>query len=205
MALYIARHGQTDWNKQRRFQSSTDVPLNDTGRRQAQALAKLLMQRSVVFSNVWSSPLQRAMQTAHFLIDSHDPTPAVVAEPDFVELGLGEFEGKFADDLDQQYGDVFRDWQRGAFVDAAPGGESMQQAIDRVSPALTSIRRLSTSHDVLIVAHQGANMAIKSALEGELSVQRLSQHRQSNDEIDIWDEKLGRVIERLSVEQAVNQ
>lgn len=206
MALYIARHGQTDWNLQRRFQSTTDVPLNEHGRSQATALADLLNQRRITFSEIYSSPLQRAMSTAEILIagaTAARSTPTITAEPSFIELSLGEFEGRYADDLKNDFGDVFTVWQASGFIDAAPGGESMQQAVQRVTPVLTRIRRECIDADVLIVAHQGSNMAIKSALEGELSVERLVAHRQGNDEIDIWDERQSQLVERLKPADSV--
>jgi len=202
MALFIARHGQTDWNRQGRFQSTTDVPLNDTGREQAQLLGEQLRQRAIQFSRVWSSPRVRALETAEIIVSvaADNLTPADIQhDAALVELSLGHFEGRYADDLKLEYGDEFTEWQTSGFIDAAPGGESMQEAVSRVTPSVSRLRSLALQENVLLVAHQGANMAIKSALEGVLNVERLNHHRQANDEIDIWDEALGKIVERLTL------
>ena len=60
--LVLVRHGETDWNRERRFQGHADTPLNDAGRGQARALAALL--RSERLSAVYTSPLRRAKETA---------------------------------------------------------------------------------------------------------------------------------------------
>jgi len=202
MALYIARHGQTDWNRQRRYQSTSDVPLNDTGREQARKLGLLLKRRQIQFAHVWSSPLVRATETAEVILSlcSNDPAQVEIKlDPDLVEISLGKFEGKFADDLLTEFGAVFVNWRNSGFIDAAPAGESMREAVDRVQPAVSRARALARDSDVLLVAHQGANMAIKSALEGVLNTDRLNSHRQANDEIDVWDEKSGMIVERLTL------
>ena len=103
MALYFARHGQTNWNRIRRWQSRTDNPLNPTGRRQARALSLLIKSRGIVFKRVVCSPLSRARETAEILMDGYDS--ALEIDSRLMELDLGEFEGRLGSDLGKETGE----------------------------------------------------------------------------------------------------
>ena len=103
MALYFARHGQTNWNLIRRWQSCTDVPLNETGRQQARALSHLIRARDIAFKRVVCSPLSRACETAEILMDGCDP--AFEIDSRLVELDLGEFEGRLESALAKELGE----------------------------------------------------------------------------------------------------
>ncbi|HBK76082.1 MAG TPA: hypothetical protein DDZ73_06740, partial [Gammaproteobacteria bacterium] len=69
MSIYIARHGQTDWNLLGKWQSRTDVPLNKTGYRQAEKLRDKLAEQGVRFNVAMTSPLVRAVETAKVLLE----------------------------------------------------------------------------------------------------------------------------------------
>ena len=91
MRIYIARHGQTDWNLLEKWQSITDVPLNKTGYRQAENLRDELTKEGVCFSTAMTSPLVRALETAKVLLrGSH-----VIARNNsaLIELDMGAYEG----------------------------------------------------------------------------------------------------------------
>ena len=91
MGIYIARHGQTDWNLLEKWQSTTDVPLNKTGYQQAENLRDKLAEQGVRFSAAMTSPLVRAVETAKILLrGSH-----VVAQNNsaLIELDMGDYEG----------------------------------------------------------------------------------------------------------------
>ncbi|MDE2590955.1 MAG: histidine phosphatase family protein [Patescibacteria group bacterium] len=86
----IFRHGQTDWNLERRVMGKTDIPLNNVGRHQAKKLAFRLQETCI--DAFYSSPLKRAKETAEIVAASHD-VPVMVL-PELIELNLGQFEGK---------------------------------------------------------------------------------------------------------------
>jgi len=144
--LYLVRHGETDWNAARRIQGTTDIPLNDTGRRQAHRTARLLRARP--FVEVVTSPLSRARETATIIADALGlPAPRVV--PELIERDYGAAEGLDYRTLDRRF-------PEGA---AVPGRETREQVAERVLPALS---RIAEGGDgVVVVTHGGV---IRSAV-----------------------------------------
>ena len=91
MLLYRVRHGETDWNLQRRIQGSTDVPLNETGRAQARRVGQLLAGRT--WDAIVASPLSRAFDTAS-IIAGEVGLPEPTTDPRLVELVSGPIESE---------------------------------------------------------------------------------------------------------------
>ena len=89
MEIFMVRHGETEWNRQRRLQGRTDIPLNDAGLAEARRAAKAL--RDVNFDRIFTSPLQRARKTAEILRGSREIP--VTAEPLLIEVSFGVGEG----------------------------------------------------------------------------------------------------------------
>jgi uncharacterized phosphatase len=138
--LVLVRHGQTDWNLQRRIQGSSDIPLNETGRRQAREAAKLLAREH--WDAIVSSPLVRARETAEIIA---------------AELGLGEVE-IVAALQERNYGAA--EGLTGAeseerYHGSVPGRESSEAVIERVHPALVALAHEHPGKAVLIVSHGG--------------------------------------------------
>ena len=193
--LYVARHGETDWNVEKRFQARVDVPLNENGRRQARALRTLFTRRGVRFVDARCSPLARAVETLHILLED-DPVPHR-PEAALLELALGEYEGRLEAEIRAAEGEAFDRWRETGFRQAAPGGESIADGIARVRPLLDELRAVASESDVLLVAHQAINIAIKAALSGRDDDAALAAFKQANDEVDICDPLSGVVVERL--------
>jgi len=202
MALYIARHGQTDWNVAGRYQARTDVPMNDTGRRQAAALKVLFDQLNLVFALAHCSPLDRAAETARIVLA--DRTTPLVEDEALMEIDLGEWEGRSADDLIAELGQGYHDWRDGGYVASAPGGETIHDVMARVAPTVTALAQRSRDADVLIVAHQATNMAVKAVVSGDDSTERLRWYRQANHQVDVWDQNTGTFLDRLEVDVSGN-
>jgi len=149
--LLLARHGQTEWNADRRFQGHTDVALSDRGRAQAHALGRAL--RGHRISAAYVSPMQRAVETAHIaLADAGIPYTPI---EELRELSLGDWEGCTVDEIRQQDGDPYGAWLRAPLDCPPPNAEPLPDVRDRV---LTAIDRIGAAHgdgDALIVAHGG--------------------------------------------------
>ncbi len=158
--LTLVRHGQTDWNLQGRIQGSTDIPLNDTGRRQAQQAAARLA--GTPFDLVCTSPLSRAAETARIMAEA-----LALPEP-LVAVGMREHEfGEAEGLLWEQYSDRFRGRR-----DDVPGAETVRQLTDRILASLERIdaaaRRRSAprAESVLVVTHGGVIRALLEHASG---------------------------------------
>lgn len=140
--LALVRHGQTDWNIERRIQGSSDIPLNDTGRTQAAATGAVLADER--WDAVYSSPLGRAMETARIIarsLGADEPRPVAGLE----ERSYGEAEGMTGEAILARY-------PEGTPV---PGRESRASVVVR---ALAALRRLGKAHPggALVVVTHGA-------------------------------------------------
>ena len=157
--MYLVRHGEIDKPAPRRFLGQTDLPLNANGVRQAQVLAEQL--RPVAFSRVFTSPLQRAVQTA--AIVSRQPAQNLTRIESFKEINLGAWEGLDVTEVEKRYPGAYR--LRGQDLEhfRPEGGESFADLADRCFPAFTA---LASDHPgpLLVVAHAGVNRVILSRL-----------------------------------------
>jgi probable phosphoglycerate mutase len=149
--LLIVRHGETDWNRARRFQGSIDIPLNDTGRQQAARLARRLSSMSI--DAIYSSDLQRCLQTVA-------PTAqalglAVSKTQTLRERNYGLFEGLTLPEIEERYPQVRADWARHDPDYAIPGGESTRVLFQRIVSAIQMIVASHVGQTLLIVTHGG--------------------------------------------------
>jgi probable phosphoglycerate mutase len=175
LRIYLARHGQTDWNAEHRLQGATDTVLNSAGRVQAARLAERL--RGLKVDAVYSSTLNRSRETANIV------RGAVPLEPlaGLNERRLGVFEGRRADATDPA---TAREYARRSQDpdDTLDGGESLTQFFERVRATVTAIRTGRASGTILIVGHGGTNQMIVRALLG-LPAQQAQSFEQANDDL----------------------
>jgi probable phosphoglycerate mutase len=172
--LYIARHGQTDWNAERRLQGQTDRPLNALGRAQAERLEERL--RGVPLDRVYSSTLSRSRETAEIARG----TAELESLGGLCEQALGKFEGLNlnADSL----GVAEFERRSGDPADDLDGGESEQAFFARVEKAAERIVAAHRSGAVLVVGHGGTNRMLLRALL-DLTRAQADSIRQGNDEV----------------------
>jgi 2,3-bisphosphoglycerate-dependent phosphoglycerate mutase len=133
--LLFIRHGETDWNRQQRFQGQIDVPLNATGQAQAARLGQRLADE--VGYTLISSDLTRAQQTAAPLAAAWQQTPLLV--PGLREQSFGVLEGLDAPTIQREHAALWQQWlaHDGSFT--LPGGESLQQFHARVMHAVAGL------------------------------------------------------------------
>lgn len=162
--LYLARHGRTAWNLERRFQGTTDIPLDDVGRAQALELAHALRGR---FETVFASDLARASETAQIVANALD-LKLLALDPDLRERGYGKFEGLTADECAAQYPEVWNAPGRDRNF-LPPGGEPVEEVGARVTRGLLRcIERLHGRHQsALVVSHGTALRVFLEQLTGE--------------------------------------
>jgi 2,3-bisphosphoglycerate-dependent phosphoglycerate mutase len=149
--LLFIRHGQTDWNVQQRFQGQLDVPLNATGRAQAQALAARLLNDP--HELLFSSDLHRAMQTAAPVADAWRCEVATL--PGFREQSFGVLEGLNAQQARDQHPAQWSAWLQQRADYGLPGGESTQVFFDRVMAAVAALVSAHAGRRIAVVTHGG--------------------------------------------------
>ncbi|MGV8968858.1 MAG: histidine phosphatase family protein [Microbacteriaceae bacterium] len=145
--IYFVRHGETEWNRERRIQGKTDIPLNDTGREQARATGKLLANRR--WDLVVSSPLVRARETAE-IIASELGMPAPLVLDDIGERNYGASEGLNYEQIEAKFPD-----------DApVPGRESRREVTERAIPAVVALAERYPEKAIIVVSHGGVIRSI---------------------------------------------
>jgi probable phosphoglycerate mutase len=156
--LMIIRHGETDWNLERRLQGGIDIPLNQTGVRQARALATALRNES--FDAIVCSDLQRAIQTAQLIATPKNLQCQIT--PHWRERSFGGFEGELISTLAQRFPAEYAAW-RSYEVDShfPPNpqglgcGESIREFNARISNALHDLCHRYANQKIAVVAHGG--------------------------------------------------
>jgi len=147
--LYLIRHGETDWNVERRWQGHADVPLNERGLQQSAHIAQQLAGAGL--TAIYSSDLQRALDTARAL--SAATGLPVQTDPRLREINQGEWQGLLAEDVEARYGDILRRRRLNPLDAGPPGGETVKQVLDRVIAAIDEIRRHHPLERVAVVSH----------------------------------------------------
>ena len=167
-ALTLIRHGETDWNRDRRIQGSTDIPLNDNGRAQARATAALLRERLVGAAPVTivSSDLARARETAEIIADELGVAPPRTYRG-LRERSYGEAEGVEVEEFRARWGD----WYTAEVPGAEPWPDLRARGIAALGRAVRDHRRATapTSAGLVVVSH-GALIRelMRHATAGEL-------------------------------------
>lgn len=151
MTLALVRHGRTAWNRARRMQGRTDIPLDAHGRAQADAAGRALS--VAVWQRIVASPLSRARETAE-IIAGRIPDVAIEHNAALVERGYGDAEGLSVAEAQERWPD-----------DAFPGGESVADATERGVAALLDLA--DTGHATIVVAHGTLIRLAVSRLTGE--------------------------------------
>lgn len=177
--IYLLRHGEIDTTVPRRFLGRTDLPLNNTGIRQALNLGEQL--RSIPFTRVIASPLQRAVQTAALV--SGRPNVSVERIDGLTEINLGDWEGRTVAEIEQCFPGAYQERGRDLEHYRPRGGESFGDLAARVCPVLSDLATQSTG-PLLIVAHAGVNRVVLSRLLHR-PVQRLLEIPQGYGAVNI--------------------
>jgi probable phosphoglycerate mutase len=161
MKLYFIRHGQTDWNAQRKIQGSCDIELNNTGVMQAKELGNKLLANNYKFSKIYSSQQKRAIQTAETL--SRVTSIEYESIAGLEEINLGVWEGLSWDEVQERYPSEYEVWSTKRRYMKPPEGETYDEMLQR---ALTAIHKIIQENcdNVLIVSHSAVIAAIQCYL-----------------------------------------
>jgi probable phosphoglycerate mutase len=182
--LLLVRHGETDWNRQGRFQGQIDIPLNSNGRAQAAAAGDYLQR--LRFDRAYTSSMARPRQTAEGILQHHPGVP-LTSVPHLVEIGHGEWEGCLEEEIADQWAELLADWKRAPESVQMPGGETIHDVWER---SLEGWNRIAASLDAeetaLVVAHDAVNKTILCALLG-LSPADIWAVKQGNGGVTVID------------------
>jgi broad specificity phosphatase PhoE len=156
----LARHGETDWNRDNRFQGHADPPLNDAGREQAVALAASLAGERL--AAVYSSPLRRAVETAELVAARHglEPTPVDALR----EVDVGSWQGLTRNEIESRFPEQFSRWL--AFGQGWEDGETYEEMGVRVIHALSELSARHDGERVVALTHGGPIRAAIAAASG---------------------------------------
>ncbi|MGF6988857.1 broad specificity phosphatase PhoE [Lachnospiraceae bacterium PF1-21] len=162
MNLYIVRHGETDWNKEKKVQGRMDIPLNEAGIQLAKETREAL--KDINFDYVFTSPLKRARQTAEIIAFPY--TEQVKTDDRLIEMDFGEYEGWSVTEREEnaEFMKFFTDPV--GFVPSA-GGESFQDILERIRNFTEEIFKepVLQDKDVLIVSHGAAINALLTVIK----------------------------------------
>ena len=184
--IILVRHGQTEWNVGagggERFRGRVDLSLDDAGLAQAGALAQRLADRPIVA--VYSSPLQRAVETAR-------PTAQqlglpVQPLPGIIDINYGDWQGLSPAEVTQAHPDLYPRWLETPHRVKFPHGESLRQVRLRGMAALKEVAARHDGRVILLVAHQVVNKVLVCAMLG-LGNSHFWRIQQDNACINIFD------------------
>jgi phosphoserine phosphatase len=162
--LLLVRHGETDWNRQGRFQGQIDIPLNANGLAQAEAAGGFLA--PVAIHRAYTSSLARPRQTAEAILASHPGVP-LTSTTGLVEIGHGLWEGRLEREIGEGWPKLLADWKRAPETVQMPEGETIHDVWQRSLRTWQTIAAsLEEQETALVVAHDAVNKTIVCALLG---------------------------------------
>ena len=158
----LTRHGQTQWSLERRFQGHSDTALIPAGVYQAERLRDRLSCESL--TAIYASDLERARHTAQIVASAHHLPVRVV--PGLREICFGCFEGKTWDEIREAYPEASQAWWVGMSTICPPGGESLQDFVERVTAVAHRLQEAHAGETILLVTHGGTARALLCAFLG---------------------------------------
>ena len=165
MRILLARHGETPWNAEGRYQGQHDIPLSDTGERQARLLGDRL--REMPITRAVASPLSRARRTAELAL-GEERAGLLQLDRDLQEIAHGDWEGLLASEIRARDPNRLRAWRDSPETVQMPGGgESIVQVFDRAWPAFArACEGLGEGDTLLVVAHDAVNRVLLCKILG---------------------------------------
>ena len=154
--IYVIRHGETDLNKKKVLQGRSNQPLNEKGREQAQKARDFFISRNIRFDKVYSSPLDRAVETARILVGDDK----IIIDERLIEMDYGPYEGM---DLNSPAKEVMAFFSDFANTPAPEGMEQLSEVIERAGSFIEDLYpRIKEEENILISAHA---ISMKGILE----------------------------------------
>ena len=193
MRILLARHGETPWNAEGRYQGQIDIPLSPVGEGQANALGQRL--KDVRIDRAVASPLSRAQLTARLALGDAR-ADMLQTDADLQEIARGEWEGLLASEIQQKDPARLLAWREEPENVLMPGGESLRQVLDRSWRGLArATEGLGEDDTLLVVAHDAVNRVLLCRILG-LPIARLWTFRQAPTTLNLLE---GPTVDQLEV------
>ena len=151
MQIILVRHGETIANKEQLVLGTSDVPLTELGRDQAKAATKKISLMDPSPTILFSSPYQRAKETARYISNYTNLNPIFI--DGLKEMNSGEMEGIKASDMNDKYPDYMKSWRRDHSTARPPGGETLGEVHTRAWKSILNIFDEYNESLVVVVAH----------------------------------------------------
>jgi phosphoserine phosphatase len=180
--VILARHGETDWNKEGRYQGQIDTDLSERGIKQAELLGLTL--KEVHIDHIYASPLKRAFETAG-AVAKHKKKEIGRLEG-ITEIAHGTWEGMLANEISDKYGDLVKQWHTNPRDVQMPEGENLTDVQSRAMKALDEVVKKHPNETILIVSHDATLKAIICGVL-EIDLKNFWQIKQDNTCINILD------------------
>ena len=190
-SVYLVRHGQTAWNKEEIFRGRTDVPLDETGRKQAELAAEYF--KGMDIHRIYSSPLSRAWETAQKIAELQN----LRVEPleGIVDLSFGNWEGHSHQEIRRNDQETYRLWREEPHRVRLPGGESLEDVRIRAMASLEEVIRNHNEKTLVLVSHRVVNKVLICGILG-LDNSHFWQIAQDTTAINLIQYKKGIADER---------
>ncbi len=157
LKIFLIRHGQTLWNEEGRYQGDRDTDLTGEGVMQAKLAAKYLLE--VIFSNIYSSPLKRALDTAEFIRKGRNLD--ITVREDLKEMHFGKWEGMKFEQINKVFRNDYQRWLGDPYNNAPTGGESFRQVKERAVAEIENIiGENKDGGNIAVVTHGGIILSI---------------------------------------------
>jgi len=182
--IFLIRHGETDWNKEGRFQGQIDIPLNKNGKDQAMKTYKYL--RDINFNKAFSSSMQRPYETAKIILQKNNDLQIKKIDS-LLEISHGLWEGKLESEIKENWPKLLEDWHNKPETVIMPEGESIKDVFERSTKAFEEICLTQEDNDVtLLVAHDAVNKTLICNILG-IDFSNIWMIKQGNGGITIID------------------
>ncbi len=182
--IFLIRHGETNWNKEGRFQGQIDIPLNDNGKDQARKTFEYL--RNIPFNKAFSSSMHRPYETAQIILQSNNDLKIEKIDS-LVEISHGLWEGKLETEIREKWPILLKNWHDKPEEVTMPEGESIKDVSERSIKAFNKISLSQKDNDLtLLVAHDAVNKTLICNLLG-INYSNIWMIKQGNGGITVID------------------
>jgi broad specificity phosphatase PhoE len=162
LEIILTRHGETDWNLNEIFRGTVDVPLNETGLKQADLLGEYLKDTKI--DAVYSGPLQRAVKTAE-AIASRQALGVEIA-PGLTDFNYGDWQGISHREVKETYREIYSDWLNNPERVTMPNGESLDNVRERSLAVVEDMIGKHNEGRIVLASHRVVNKVLVCALLG---------------------------------------